>query len=87
MRGKVRTLKVIPGTKYGRLTVIREIDPQIGSDGSKKRHVKCLCECSSYCTPLLINLISGNTRSCGCLRDEVASERASKGIRSKNTLV
>lgn len=37
--------------------------------------VDCRCECGSMCTVRKINLKSGNTRSCGCLRAAINSER------------
>jgi hypothetical protein len=50
------------GHKYGKLTVIKEVE-QIG----KERRFKCLCDCGNTTTVLMASLRSGNTKSCGCL--------------------
>lgn len=51
-----------PGTRFGRLTVLRE-DPVRPSPG--KVHWICRCDCGSETSPLVSDLRSGNTRSCG----------------------
>ena len=48
------------GNKYGRLTVVK-----IGSNG-KDTVYHCLCECGNEKVATYSNLISGNTKSCGC---------------------
>ena len=67
--------KIIPpGTRYGKLTVIREV----GLDKNSHRLFECECDCGSVKQYTLINLQNGKspTRSCGCargLRDGVKS--------------
>ena len=65
---------VVPvGTKYGRLTVIEEVEP----DKHGSRRFKCVCECGSVKTYKLCNLRNDRyVHSCGCargLRDGVKS--------------
>ena len=53
------------GKKFNRLTVIEKI-------GIKKRKsiYKCLCDCGNYTEVYRSDLISNNTKGCGCLRIE-----------------
>lgn len=60
------------GEKFGRLTIVE----YAGRWGQGQRKWKCRCECGNYTTHQLITLSSGNAKSCGCLRDELASQRA-----------
>lgn len=56
--------KNIIGKTFGRL----KVEEYLG-----KSKYKCVCECGSYSEVLRVSLIRGNTKSCGCLRKEVAS--------------
>lgn len=51
----------LAGTEFGRLTVVE-------TDGSYKW--KCSCVCGAVVSVLTASLRSGNTKSCGCLRNE-----------------
>lgn len=53
------------GNKYGKLTVLERAE---NSNGGKEAHWKCKCECGNYVIVNGVNLRSGNTKSCGCLR-------------------
>lgn len=72
------------GSVWTRLTVLshQRIDT--------RRMVLCACECGGQATVLLGNLISGNTRSCGCLarerKREVAARRRSPMTRLRTEL-
>ena len=57
-----QSLKVKPGDRFGKLTVIREV-AHIGD----RRAFKLWCDCGNTCVVKLINLSRGKTRSCGCL--------------------
>jgi hypothetical protein len=50
------------GDRFGRLTILREVD-KIDS----KRAFKVRCDCGTVCIRKLILLTTGETRSCGCL--------------------
>ena len=58
------------GLTYGRLTVIREA----GSKGGHKR-VLCKCVCGNEKAVDVRFILSGNTKSCGCLNRDVARAR------------
>jgi hypothetical protein len=53
------------GKKYGRLTVVRK------SLRKKQTMWWCVCECGTESCASGINLKTGHTSSCGCLRDEI----------------
>lgn len=69
-----RRLEVSPGDVYGRLRVLREVEPKL-SGGQRQRCVECECECGEVGEYRLYSLRNGNTRSCGCLSREMAVER------------
>lgn len=63
--------KNLTGQVYGRLTVIERASNVVSG---RPRWV-CRCSCGTETTVDSLNLYSGNTKSCGCLRKEVAQER------------
>jgi len=52
--------------KFNRLKVIEKI----GTNKNKQIEWLCECECGNQIITITAKLISGNTKSCGCLRDE-----------------
>lgn len=64
--------------KYGRLTIIRELERGVKPSGQKYRRVECLCECGNKKIVHLSALKSGNTQSCGCLQKEVCAKMLTK---------
>lgn len=56
-----------PGDKYGRLTVVREVQ-KVAADGRRYRAAICWCDCGEETTPRISSLTSGDARSCGCSR-------------------
>jgi hypothetical protein len=62
--------RVQVGQRYGRLTVLRETAVKGG------RRFMCLCDCGAEAERAANTLLSGRTRSCGCLRREVMREKA-----------
>ena len=63
------SIEKIKSTKYGRLTVIKEVEP-FTNDKQTKRQMLCECDCGTRMIYYLSNLRNGHTKSCGCLRDE-----------------
>ena len=61
---------VQPGDCFGRLTVIKELQPP-----NKERWILCKCSCGQEKKIRLYNLTKGNIRSCGCLRRERVAEQ------------
>ena len=69
MRQKI---EVKSGDKYGRLTVIKEVESTI----PKHRNILCSCECGNQKTVILNNLRIFHTISCGCVRNEKVTNRS-----------
>lgn len=67
-------IKDLTNQKFGRLTATKSI----GSNKNKQRVWYCVCDCGNIKNVVAADLLSGNTRSCGCLHDEGASERFGK---------
>lgn len=64
-------VKNIIGRKFGKLTVVeKEV-----SLGKKKYQYSCLCDCGNVISVARSNLVTGNTKSCGCIIQEIAKER------------
>ena len=65
----VRIMKHVlsPGDKYGRLTVIAEVQ-KVAADGRRYRGALCRCDCGNQTTPRISSLNSGDAQSCGCSR-------------------
>lgn len=66
----MRKSKIKEGDKYGRLTILEEVEPTINIKGQKIRRFLCQCECGNKKIVSFYNLLKGNTRSCGCLKKE-----------------
>lgn len=56
--------------KHNRLTIIKEVERKIYKT-STKRMVLCKCDCGKEIITQLLNLKSGNTKSCGCHKLEI----------------
>ncbi len=61
----------LTGQRFGRLTVISEVERKLFSDGSKRRQWLCRCDCGTKTTVLQSNLTSGGTKSCGCISGKI----------------
>lgn len=68
----------LTGQRYGRLVVVREVEPKDYS-----RRFLCRCDCGEEKTVYMTALRSGNAQSCGCLRDERTSQANSKDLTGK----
>jgi hypothetical protein len=57
--------KDLTGLKFGKLTVIKELDER-----KNGRIVwQCQCECGNICDVIAGNLITNHTLSCGCMKE------------------
>ena len=64
--------KSLVGNTYGRLTILREYQSPC------KKYVLCECSCScggSTATTRRHEIVSGKTKSCGCLRKEIVNAK------------
>lgn len=60
------------GKRFNRLIVIEELSSR-SKDGDKV--YKCQCDCGNYVCVIGKSLRNGNTKSCGCLRNEKLKSR------------
>lgn len=74
MRKTLYTPEVI-GKKFGKLTVLKFLG-RINKD--YHNHLLCKCECGIKKTIRVSKVLSGETRSCGCLAREFASKNLSE---------
>lgn len=71
--------KNLTGKQFNRLTIIKEIEPKkVGKGNRKTRMVLCRCICGGEISVMLEHLRSGNTKSCGCLKREIAIKTINK---------
>src|SRR5262245_8151647 len=59
-------LPIVPGMRFGRLTVIKQVE----STRRGAARYKCRCDCRNVTHPLASSLRNGGTQSCGCLQRE-----------------
>lgn len=57
----------LTGMRFGKLTVIGRNGSKVFPSGQKQPLYTCKCDCGENTVVLARNLISGNTKSCGCL--------------------
>ena len=70
--------KDITGQRFGRLTAV-SLYSRATQHPRRNARWLCQCDCGSQATPTLINLTSGNTLSCGCLRRELFQTHGQTG--------
>ena len=70
--------KNLTGQKFGRWTVIEEVEPYISPKGKPERQWACVCECGNTKILKQKNLTSGGSRSCGCYYKEKVVNRPHK---------
>lgn len=58
------------GKRFGRLLVVERTNDYVSASGGNHKKYRCVCGCGSYAEVLKEHLMSGRTRSCGCLRKE-----------------
>ncbi len=64
----------ITGQRYGRLVAIEYAGYFEQRSGKKRSWWKCQCDCGRIVDVCLLQLRSGRTQSCGCLKSEVTAE-------------
>lgn len=65
----MRNKKDITGKKFGRLTALSEVQASVNG----KIKWVCVCECGKRKEIFKTNIISGKSKSCGCLQKECVS--------------
>lgn len=77
--------KDIAGMKFGRLTAIKKVGTKGNGKGSKSIWL-CRCDCGNEKEILRNSLVSGTTKSCGCLEKEVKATMHLKHGMAKSRL-
>ena len=75
----MKKTEVKEGDRYGRLTIIKEVEP-IKRKRYNERRVLCRCDCGNEKVVSLYPLLNGKIVSCGCYRKECSTEHG-KGFR------
>lgn len=57
--------------RFGRLTVLNQIEDHISKSGLRKAQWLCRCDCGNEVPVIGTNLKRGNSTSCGCYQHEV----------------
>lgn len=70
----------LTGQRFGRLTVVERAPNRIQPCGCQRIMWKCKCDCGNVIITEPCKLKSGNTKSCGCLRKEMASQKSLKNV-------
>ena len=76
-----KRIEVTPGDRYGRLTVVAEIESRIARSKRRThryRIVRCQCACGALADVSLTHLRSGGTASCGCLGKKNATRHGKR---------
>lgn len=81
--GTAQTGTVDPGDRFGRLVVATEAEPYYWRGLFSRRRWTCDCDCGGEAVVREDSLTTGHTTSCGCVRDELTRDRATRhGARS-----
>mgnify|MGYP001611047245 CR=1 FL=1 len=83
-QGSAKFVNEVPGTRYGRLTIIRR-----GANKGTNATWLCRCDCGNEVVVRGQSLRDGNTTSCGCYRKDVATASVSLpyGVSGKNRAI
>lgn len=68
----------LTGQRFGKLTVIKEVDGYKSLSGRYVARWLCQCDCGETIVTSGNTLRSGNTKSCGCLQRKVTSQTNKK---------
>ena len=75
----------ITGVKFGKLTAIEKVGIYVTPKGSTASVWRCKCDCGNEINVVRGSLTSGNTRSCGCLREDTCTKHHGTGTRLYQT--
>lgn len=67
-------VKDLTGQRFGRLVALEHV----GSIRGRRASWRCRCDCGATCTVVSAELLTGRTRSCGCLAHESARDLLAK---------
>ncbi len=64
--------------RFGRLTVLYRTADRVLPSGKHEVMYECVCDCGNHKAVRLSSLRNGNTKSCGCYRNECSSARRTR---------
>lgn len=64
-------IEIKTGDKYGRWSIVKEVETLYKRYGTKQRQFRCICECGNEKVLQMFHLRTGTSRSCGCLKKKV----------------
>jgi hypothetical protein len=67
--------KNLVNERFGRLIVVSQADDYFYPNGRRRTQWLCKCDCGKMVAVEQHNLISGNSKSCGCLNNELIKDR------------
>lgn len=73
-----KTATDLAGQRFGRLTVLSRAENN--KHGAAMWRCRCACEDMTFVTTLGQSLVDGKTKSCGCLRQEMATGRHAQNV-------
>lgn len=73
----------LEGKRFGKLTVLKQVDSILECSGTLRTAWKCHCDCGNDIIVKTINLKSGDTTSCGCSASK-GEEKISEILRQNN---
>ena len=62
------------------LTVIADAEDKVFKSGKREPAVLCRCDCGAETVVVKSSLKNGTTKSCGCIKNKVTSDRFSKDL-------
>lgn len=74
----VKVREDLTGKRFGKLTVIKQVEDCINQKGGHRAKWKCECDCGNIIEALGVYLKNGNTKSCGCMRKETIHKKLKK---------
>lgn len=69
-----RMIKIESGERYGKLTIIEEVESRIKPNGKIERMFLCRCDCGEEIITPLALMRQGHKQSCGCKRFPIKSQ-------------
>lgn len=67
-RGRIESQIDLVGMRFGKLTVISKAAPYVSPSGVKLPQWHCRCDCGKEVDVYYYSLLSGRSKSCGCMR-------------------
>lgn len=74
----MRQYNDLTGQVFGRLTVLYRTEDRVSKSGAKTVTYHCKCSCGNERDVVATNLRRGSTQSCGCMHNELLSNRCTK---------